>query len=104
MKTIMKNFWNRRQFLHQIGGCGAAAAGLPWMARAGTDPAQEPPKVPDHTLTTIAGKPRDRGKQYGQKFKEAIHSFRDKEVYCLAVNPPSRDDLLRYAGDCAKEI
>ena len=74
------------------------------MARAGTDPAQEPPKVPDHTLTTIAGKPRDRGKQYGHKFKEAIHSFRDKEVYCLAVNPPSRDDLLRYAGDCAKEI
>jgi hypothetical protein len=99
----MKNPCNRRTFL-KLAGCGALASGLPIPQRA----AAEFPKVPDHTLTTIAGKPRDRGKQYGQKFKEAIHSFRDKEIYCFAANSPanspSRDDLLRYSGACAKEI
>jgi isopenicillin-N N-acyltransferase-like protein len=95
----MKKHCNRRTFL-KLAGWGALASGLPFPPRA----AAEFPKVADHTLTTITGKPRDRGKQYGQKFKETIQSFRDKEVYCFAVNPPSRDDLLRYAGACAKEI
>jgi isopenicillin-N N-acyltransferase-like protein len=95
----MKKPCHRRTFL-KLAGWGALASGLPFPQRA----TAEFPKVPDHTLTTITGKPRDRGKRYGQKFKEAIQSFRDKEVYCFAANPPSRDDLLRYAGACAKEI
>jgi hypothetical protein len=62
----------------KLAGWGALASGLPALQRA----VAEFPKVLDHTLTAIAGKPRERGKRYSQKFKEAIHSFRDKEVYC----------------------
>ena len=100
----MKDFWNRRQFLHQVAGCGASAAGLPWMARAGAVPAQELPKVPDHTLTVLSGKPRERGKQYGRKFKDLIHAFLDQEIYRACARHISRDRLLRYAGQCTKVV
>ena len=66
----MNNPCNRRTFL-KLAGCGTLASGLQIPQRA----AAEFPKVPDHTLTTIAGKPRDRGKHYGQKFQEAIDAM-----------------------------
>jgi isopenicillin-N N-acyltransferase-like protein len=60
--------------------------------------------VPDHTLTVISGKPRQRGKQYGRKFKDPIHAFLDKEIYQVCTKHASRDKLLRYAGQCTKAV
>ena len=92
---------HRRKFL--AGALGsAAAAGLGMVRAQATVADQEPPKAPDHTLTVIAGKPRDRGRQYGRKFEEGIRAFLDKEIYKpFAANTQTRDDLLRYAGACA---
>src|SRR5262249_14973137 len=63
------------------------------------------PQVPDHTLTIISGRPRERGRQYGQKFKNQIGSFLDEMGYHSPYlkNPPPREEMLRYADRCAKE-
>jgi isopenicillin-N N-acyltransferase-like protein len=91
---------DRRQFLRQAALCGVAAAGLRPAVSA-----KEPPRVPDHTLTVIAGKPRERGRQYGRKFKEPIRSFLDKEIFKKFTTPAAtREGLLRYAGQCARAI
>jgi isopenicillin-N N-acyltransferase-like protein len=55
-------------------------------------------------LTVISGKPRERGKQYGQKFKDAIRAFLDKEIYQVCAKQASREELLRYAGKCAEAV
>jgi isopenicillin-N N-acyltransferase-like protein len=94
----------RRQFLHRVGGYGMAAAGLDFAATLLLGTEKEPRKVPDHTLITIEGKPRERGKQYGAKFKDAIHSFLDKEIYQVCAKQASRDQLLAYAGECTKAV
>ncbi|RPH39901.1 MAG: twin-arginine translocation signal domain-containing protein, partial [Planctomycetota bacterium] len=51
---------SRRRFL-QSTAVGAAALGL--GARQESAPNLE------HTITTISGKPRERGRQYGAQFK-----------------------------------
>src|SRR5262245_37721877 len=94
---------NRRSFLHGLAGCVAVAGSGRSLATAADKKA--PPQAPDHTLTVIAGKPRERGRQYGQKFKDAIAAFRDREIYKPFVkNPPTKQELLRYAGQCEKAI
>src|SRR5262249_26043997 len=96
---------NRRDFLLQA-GCGVATATLA-NTRLGTAWAldRQEPKVADHSLTLIAGKPRERGRQYGKQFKNAIGAFLEKELHQAFTKKPSpREELLRYAGDCAKEI
>ena len=99
----MRTASTRRQFLGQAGCFGLAAAGLDLStAFLGAD--QESRKVLDHTLITIAGKPRERGKQYGAKFKDAIHSFLDKEIYQVCAKHASREKLLAYAGQCTKAV
>ena len=57
-------------------------------------------------MTTISGKPLERGKRYGQKFKEEIHWLLDKEIYARYIKAPTRtkDDLLRYSEQCLKEV
>lgn len=57
-------------------------------------------------LTVITGKPRERGRAYGKQFKAAIGDFLDKEIFKAFVQPkqPTRDDMLRYAAACAKEV
>src|SRR5262245_34064450 len=56
-------------------------------------------------LTVIAGKPRDRGLAYGKKFSEGIRRFLDQEIYAAFIQKPApKDDMLRYAGACAKVI
>ena len=56
-------------------------------------------------MTTIAGKPLERGKRYGQQFKDEIHWLLDKEVYGAFVKgPTTKDDLLRYSEQCLKEV
>jgi hypothetical protein len=63
------------------------------------------PKAAEHTLTVIAGKPRDRGRRYGQTFKDGIHAFLDKEIYRAFTQKPSpREEMLRYADGCARAV
>ena len=93
---------SRRKFLAGTLG-SAAAGGLGFVMNPVAVANQEPPKAPDHTLTVISGTPRDRGRQYGRKFEEGIRAFLDKEIYKpFAATTQTRDDLLRYAGSCAK--
>src|SRR5438552_17039613 len=95
---------NRRDFLHWLVCGGTATLGF-----HGTKPflgaAEKPlPRVPDHTLTTISGKPRTRGKQYGRQFTDDIHAFLEKEIYRACAGHASHDALLRYAGQCVRAI
>jgi isopenicillin-N N-acyltransferase-like protein len=102
----MSALTTRREFLQQAAGCGALAAGLPLLGRSHADELTIP-TVPDHTLMLISGKPRERGRQYGQKFKDGIAAFLDKEIYQVYAKQRkdvSRDDLLAYAGKCGKEL
>src|SRR5262245_23003170 len=93
---------DRREFLTQVARCGAAAAGLGVTGDIPSLLGSDTPQAPDHTLTVIAGKPRDRGRSYGQQFEVPIRSFLEKEIYERFTTPSiSRDDLLRYAGQCS---
>jgi hypothetical protein len=57
------------------------------------------------TAITIAGAPRERGLAYGKQLKKEIHAFLQQEIYTPFNNKPAtRDDMLRYAAACAKEI
>jgi hypothetical protein len=94
----------RRQFLRQAGCFGVAATGLNLSATFLSGPDKEPRKLPDHTLNVISGKPRERGKQYGAKFKDAIHAFLDKEIYEVCAKHASRAQLLAYASQCTKAV
>lgn len=92
----------RRQFLRHAAACSTAAVGLAGTSRAAD---QEPePKPAFSSLTLISGKPRERGRQYGQKFKDGIKSFLDKEIYAALEKHFKRDTQLRYAGQCSKVI
>ena len=97
----MRASLNRREFLHRAAGYGVAAAGL--SAGNGLAAAEKPLKVADHTLTVISGKPRERGRQYGDKFKDSIHAFLDKEIYQVCAKHAGRAKLLRYAGQWEPE-
>jgi isopenicillin-N N-acyltransferase-like protein len=86
---------NRRRFLQQS-AAGVAALGL----GATQDSASL-----EHGLTVISGKPRERGKQYGTQFKDAIRGFLNKEIYAsFSGKPNAKEDILRYAGACGKAI
>jgi isopenicillin-N N-acyltransferase-like protein len=66
---------------------------------------EELPVAPEHTLTVIAGTPRERGRRYGRLFADGIREFLDKELFQKFVTPKtSRDDLLRYASGCFREV
>jgi hypothetical protein len=68
-------------------------------------PAGGQSKSQEHTLTVIAGTPRERGRAYGFKFKKEIHAFLNQEIYQAFNNKPAtRQDMLAYAAACAKEI
>jgi hypothetical protein len=82
------------------------AALVAGVALAGLIPAGHgQPKVAEHTLTVISGKPRERGLTYGQKFKKEIRAFYQQEiVQAFDGKPASKQDMLRYAAACAEEI
>ncbi len=85
----------RREFL----AAGSLAALAPRLGRA------QELKAEPHTLTVIAGTPRERGRLYGKTFKDRIHAFLEREIYqAFTKKAPTRDEVLRYAGACAKEI
>src|SRR5262245_30960929 len=98
-RAIMNDAIPRRQFLGQA-MLGGAALTLSIHGRA------EPKNAPEYSLTVISGKPRERGRRYGERYKSDIRSMIDREIYKRLVKTthPTRDDLLRYAGACAKEI
>src|SRR5262249_19844558 len=81
--------------------CGTAATGIAHIQRLLAKENQ-----PRFTLTTIAGKPRERGRQYGERYKGYIRAMIDREIYDRLVRPRqhTKDDLLRYAGTCAREV
>jgi isopenicillin-N N-acyltransferase-like protein len=93
---------SRREFLRRAAaGAGATCA----LAGGRGTAAAEQTGAPEFTLTVISGKPRERGRQYGRRFKDAIAAFLDKEIYQAFVKPPApRDALLRYAGQCAGAV
>lgn len=87
---------DRRKFM------GLAAGGV-CLACASRLVAKQAPEVADHTLTVVSGSPRERGGQYGRRFKDGVHAFLDNEIYRPFASS-SRDELLQYAGRCAKAI
>jgi hypothetical protein len=88
---------NRRNFLGQTLLSGTALAGLALAAEKKT--------LAEFTLTVISGKPRERGKQYGERYRADIRALIDREIYQRLVKPSgyTKDGMLRYAGACAKE-
>jgi hypothetical protein len=101
-ETNMNEYTTRRRFLQQA--VGGAAAGFVLNDPVRGEEKKQPPKVADHTLTVIAGKPRERGRQYGQRFKDGIHHFLERELYTAFSKNYARDEQLRFAGSCAREI
>ena len=90
---------SRRAFLLQAAGSAAAVGIAPWLRAADKQTAQA------HTLTVIAGQPRQRGRIYGQKFKDGIHTFLEREIYGAFSGKPSlKEQMLRYADACSKEV
>jgi isopenicillin-N N-acyltransferase-like protein len=89
---------DRRAFLGQA---SLATAGLALSSVLGEDKPALPKSQP-HTLTLIEGKPRERGRQYGSKFKDQIHAFLDKEIYRAFAGKAKQVDMLNYAAACSK--
>lgn len=87
----------RRGFL------GVAATGaLGGLTHAWAPRRQAPP---EHTLSVISGKPRERGRMYGKRFSEPIREWLDREVYqAFAKEAPRREELFRYAAACAPHV
>lgn len=87
----------RRGFL------GIAATGaLGGLTHAWTSRLQD---VPEHTLSVISGKPRERGRLYGKRFSEPLRAWLDREIYqAFAKEPARRDELFRYADACAPHV
>lgn len=91
----------RRAFL-QTALAGSAAA---FLARPVFGAPKQEAKAAPFTLSTISGKPRERGRTYGKQFAEGIETFLDREIYTAFTDrPSSREQMLRYAGACLKEV
>lgn len=101
----MSESLNRRAFLQNAGlsaGAVAGAAMLPqWAVAADKSPATG--AIPP--IAVITGTPRERGRMYGSRFKDAIHAFLDREIYQAFIQKPSpKNAMLAYAGACGHEV
>jgi isopenicillin-N N-acyltransferase-like protein len=86
-------------------GAALAAVGLSPSRADERRPLSERPEAKDHSLITITGSPRERGRMYGRQFAGAIREFLDTQIYGDFVKEKvTRDELLRYAGACLKPI
>jgi hypothetical protein len=96
---------SRRRFLGHVAAAGSAALLTPlvdWRVACAADSAKTPAPF---ELTTIAGTPRDRGRQYGKQFAAGIDEFLNREIYqTFTGKPHSRDGMLKYAAACMKEV
>lgn len=112
----MASNFSRREFL-EIAGQGATVTALGMSGAAWAEELAAPAvasnkeaadlkvrDVPDHTLVTIAGTPRERGLQYGKQFHDAMHAFLEREIIAIRAPRTSRADLLRYAHGCGELI
>jgi hypothetical protein len=118
---------NRRIFLGKLAYGGCAAAGIAWGEQlAGEDrnadtppktdeeisdsdierlPLSKRPQAADHSLVTISGSPRERGRTYGRRFSEEIRQFLKAEIYdAFAAQNTKTEQMQRYAGSCLKPI
>ncbi|MFH1269254.1 MAG: C45 family peptidase [Planctomycetota bacterium] len=95
----------RRDVL-RLGALSAlGATGLRTTGAAERRPLAERPQAAPHSLETISGSPRERGRAYGQRFSEEIRRFLDVQIYAaFAERPAEKDELLRYAGACLEPI
>ena len=95
----------RRQVLSLCAGGAVAAIGLSPATAAERRPLDERPEASDHTLVTITGSPRERGRVYGRRFADAIRDFLDTQIYAPFDKDNSiRDELFRYAAACLPPI
>src|SRR5688500_12132370 len=102
----MSRIVTRRAFVQQAAGT-AAMLGVPPLLLAQdklrADDKRESAQA--HTLTVIAGKTRVRGKVYGQKFTDGIHTFLNREIYsAFGGKPALKEQMLRYAEACGKAV
>jgi hypothetical protein len=96
----------RREFMHRTSSAAlvVGATGLMQLAaQAGAEP--RPERSRGFSSITIAGKPRERGRQYGRHYRDDIAAFLDQEIYRAFIEKPSpKEAMLRYAGACAGAI
>lgn len=61
--------------------------------------------APFQPAVVLGGTPRERGTAYGARFGGAIRAFLDDEIYQPFVGKPaSKQDILRYAAECARVV
>jgi isopenicillin-N N-acyltransferase-like protein len=106
-ETLMQSLGNssaraaaltRRSFLRQAAVGGVWAAGAPGAASKASAQA-------DTAVRTISGEPWQRGFAYGRQFAGPIMSFFQVEIFDAYVRKPvPREDLLRYASECAETV
>jgi len=95
----------RREFLAHLGASVAGISVMPAIGPREMALASEPPRDVPYPLTIIEGPPHQRGRQYGQAFAQGIRDFLQREIYVpFGTDQAQREELLRYAGECAKEI
>lgn len=101
----MNHAVDRRHFL-KLGS--ALMAGAAVSTRAAEDRPAAPDEVSEvspHRLTVIEGNARERGRRYGDAFREGIQAFLQREIYqVFAKDEEAKRDLLNYAGACADQV
>src|SRR5262245_48095455 len=102
---LMSDRLNRRRFLQQTAASGLVLAGVSDLATAFAAERKAGADGSIPAVTLISGKPRERGRLYGSRFKDAIQGFLDREIYqAFTAKPSPKDDLLRYAAACGREV
>jgi hypothetical protein len=85
----------RRREFFKISAAGLGGLAVPWL-RGDESAARR------HTLTVIAGTPRERGKQYGRQFKDGIAIWLEDTLARRKSSKP--DELYRFAAACGQEV
>jgi hypothetical protein len=101
----MPRHTTRREFLNRFVGGTAVACAWPSALAGGLFGADTfaPGGVP--ALTTISGRPRERGLAYGAHFRDGIGRFLDREIYgAFLGKPANRREMLDYAAACARVV
>jgi hypothetical protein len=86
-----------------VGSASAALAGSYLALGAPQSPDRALGAIPP--LATVSGRPRERGREYGRRFRDGIAAFLEREIYGAFLDRPSpRDELLAYAAACGGVI
>src|SRR5262245_28454757 len=87
----MDQLLTRREWM---AAAASAAGAIAADARTTTDPA----------IPILSGKPRERGKEYGRRFKGEVATFRDREFGKALQPPATKEKVLKYADQCGRKI